>query len=105
MIAIRDVRKSFGSNLVLDGISLDVVQGEVVCVIGPSGSGKSTLLRCVNGLESYDDGEIIVAGRRPQDVSQHHSPPQSPSRNSAQGRITTPSTSRRRRSRLSIMDQ
>ena len=51
MIAIRGVRKSFGSNLVLDGISLDVSQGEVVCVIGPSGSGKSTLLRCVNGLE------------------------------------------------------
>ncbi|MEO7156202.1 MAG: amino acid ABC transporter ATP-binding protein [Vicinamibacterales bacterium] len=64
MIAIRDLRKSFGSNLVLDGISLDVSQGEVVCVIGPSGSGKSTLLRCVNGLESYDDGEIIVAGQR-----------------------------------------
>src|SRR5437762_942648 len=53
MIAIRDVRKSFGSNLVLDGISLDVVQGEVVCVIGPSGSGKSTLLRCVNRSEEH----------------------------------------------------
>jgi len=64
MIAIRDVRKSFGSNLVLDGISLDVAQGEVVCVIGPSGSGKSTLLRCVNGLESYDSGEIFVDGQR-----------------------------------------
>jgi polar amino acid transport system ATP-binding protein len=64
MIAIRDVRKSFGSNLVLDGISLEVTQGEVVCVIGASGSGKSTLLRCVNGLESYDSGEIVVAGQR-----------------------------------------
>jgi len=64
MIAIRDVRKSFGSNLVLDGISLDVAQGEVVCVIGPSGSGKSTLLRCVNGLEPYDSGEIFVDGQR-----------------------------------------
>ena len=64
MIAIRGVRKSFGSNLVLDGISLEVSQGEVVCVIGPSGSGKSTLLRCVNGLESYDAGEITVEGQR-----------------------------------------
>jgi len=64
MIAIHGVRKSFGSNLVLDGISLDVSQGEVVCVIGPSGSGKSTLLRCVNGLESYDAGEITVEGQR-----------------------------------------
>ena len=64
MIAIRGVRKSFGSNLVLDGISLEVSQGEVVCVIGPSGSGKSTLLRCVNGLESYDSGEITVEGQR-----------------------------------------
>ena len=64
MIAIHGVRKSFGSNLVLDGISLEVSQGEVVCVIGPSGSGKSTLLRCVNGLESYDSGEITVEGQR-----------------------------------------
>ena len=54
MIAIRGVCKSFGTNLVLDGISIEVSQGEVVCVIGPSGSGKSTLLRCVNGLEAYD---------------------------------------------------
>ena len=64
MIAIHGVRKSFGSNLVLDGISLEVSQGEVVCVIGPSGSGKSTLLRCVNGLEAYDAGEITVEGQR-----------------------------------------
>lgn len=64
MIVMRNVRKAFGSNLVLDGISLDVAQGEVVCVIGPSGSGKSTLLRCVNGLESYDSGEVIVDGQR-----------------------------------------
>src|SRR6202171_365673 len=64
MIAIHGVRKSFGSNLVLNGISLEVSQGEVVCVIGPSGSGKSTLLRCVNGLESYDAGEITVEGHR-----------------------------------------
>ena len=71
MIALRDVRKSFGTNLVLDGISLEVSQGEVVCVIGVSGSGKSTLLRCVNGLESYDSGEVTVDGRRV-DRDKHH---------------------------------
>ena len=64
MISIRELRKAFGSNLVLDGISLAVAQGEVVCVIGPSGSGKSTLLRCVNGLEPYDSGEVTVDGQR-----------------------------------------
>lgn len=71
MISIRDIRKSFGSNLVLDGISLDVAQGEVVCVIGASGSGKSTLLRCVNGLETYDAGEITVEGQRVDHVGPH----------------------------------
>ena len=60
MITMRDVKKSFGSNRVLNGISLAVAQGEVLCVIGPSGSGKSTLLRCINGLETYDEGEIRV---------------------------------------------
>ena len=71
MIAIRDLKKSFGSNLVLDGISLDVAQGEVVCVIGASGSGKSTLLRCVNGLETYDAGDITVDGERVDHVGRH----------------------------------
>ena len=64
MITMRDVKKSFGSNRVLDGISLEVAQGEVLCVIGPSGSGKSTLLRCINGLETYDAGEIRVDTHR-----------------------------------------
>jgi polar amino acid transport system ATP-binding protein len=71
VIALRDLRKSFGTNLVLDGISLEVSQGEVVCVIGVSGSGKSTLLRCVNGLESYDAGEVVVDGQRV-DRDKHH---------------------------------
>ena len=48
----------------LRGISANVSKGEVVCIIGPSGSGKSTILRCINGLESYDRGEILVAGHR-----------------------------------------
>ena len=66
------MRKSFGDNLVLDGIDLDVDPGEVLTIIGPSGSGKSTLLRCVNLLEPLDSGriflegeEITAQGRRP----------------------------------------
>jgi polar amino acid transport system ATP-binding protein len=63
MISIVDLRKAFGANEVLKGISLEVTQGEVLCIIGPSGSGKSTILRCINGLESYESGEIRVDGR------------------------------------------
>ena len=59
-ISIRNLKKSFGSNEVLKDISLDISQGEVVCVIGPSGSGKSTLLRCVNLLEQPTSGQIFV---------------------------------------------
>ena len=61
-VAIKDLRKSYGSNEVLKGISLDVAPGEVVCLIGPSGSGKSTLLRCVNLLEQPNEGSIHVGG-------------------------------------------
>jgi len=71
VISIRNICKSFGSNLVLDGMSLDVGQGEVVCIIGASGSGKSTLLRCVNGLETYDSGDITVEGQRVDQAGKH----------------------------------
>ncbi|ABE36605.1 ABC transporter family protein [Paraburkholderia xenovorans LB400] len=63
MIEITNVHKSFGAVPVLKGISLNVRQGEVVCLIGASGSGKSTLLRCINALESYDEGEIRLLGQ------------------------------------------
>src|SRR5947199_4553813 len=56
------VRKSFGDNLVLDGIDLTVAPRETLVVIGPSGSGKSTLLRCVNLLEPLDSGRIFLEG-------------------------------------------
>ena len=58
----RDVIKRFGSLQVLNGVSLTVYSGEVVCLIGPSGSGKSTLLRCTNGLETLDGGAIDFEG-------------------------------------------
>ena len=64
MIELTNVQKSFGQNKVLKGITASVVKGEVVCIIGPSGSGKSTILRCINGLESYDGGDILVEGAR-----------------------------------------
>ncbi|MCL5424051.1 MAG: amino acid ABC transporter ATP-binding protein [Gammaproteobacteria bacterium] len=64
MITIESIHKSFGNTEVLKGVSLEVNPGEVVCLIGPSGSGKSTVLRCINGLESYDKGEIAINGRR-----------------------------------------
>jgi polar amino acid transport system ATP-binding protein len=57
-----DVRKSFGDFQALQGITLDIAAGEVLCVIGPSGSGKSTFLRCINQLESVTDGALWVNG-------------------------------------------
>ena len=62
MVRLEGVRKSFGSNLVLDGIDLSVNRGDVLVVIGPSGSGKSTLLRCVNLLEPVDSGRVFLEG-------------------------------------------
>ncbi len=63
IIHIEKVYKSFGKSVhALAGVSLDVQRGEVVIIIGPSGSGKSTLLRCINRLEEYDSGMIIVDG-------------------------------------------
>ncbi len=62
IIQIDNVHKTFGQIEALRGVSLEVAKGEVVVVIGPSGSGKSTMLRCINRLEEYDSGHIIVDG-------------------------------------------
>ena len=62
IIHIENVHKYFGQVHALRGVSLDVSKGEVVVVIGPSGSGKSTMLRCINRLEEYEEGKIVVDG-------------------------------------------
>lgn len=62
LISLTDLHKSYGQNEVLKGITLDIEAGEVIALIGKSGSGKSTLLRCINGLETYQQGSIRVAG-------------------------------------------
>ncbi len=73
VVRTEALRKSFGDNLVLDGIDLEVAAGDVLVVIGPSGSGKSTLLRCINLLEPLDSGRIFFEGeeitRKGTDVS------------------------------------
>ena len=66
ILQIKDLKKSFGDNQILKGISLDVKQGEVVVILGSSGCGKSTLLRCINGLETIQGGDILA------DVFQPH---------------------------------
>lgn len=62
LIQVRNLGKSFGDLKVLQGISVDIHQGDVVCVIGPSGSGKSTFLRCLNRLEEATEGSIFFDG-------------------------------------------
>ena len=61
MIEVRQLVKQHGTLRVLDGVSLTVHPGEVTVIIGPSGGGKSTLLRCINGLETFQEGEVQVA--------------------------------------------
>jgi glutamate transport system ATP-binding protein len=63
LVEFDHVRKSFGSNLVLDDITLSISTGEAIVVAGPSGSGKSTMLRCINGLETIDSGDLRFDGK------------------------------------------
>ena len=67
IVSLKDVHKSFGPLEVLKGISMDVMKGEVVCIIGPSGSGKSTLIRCINALNDIQAGSITVEGQEVHD--------------------------------------
>lgn len=67
IVSIKDVHKSFGELEVLKGVSIDVMKGEVICIIGPSGSGKSTLIRCINALNDIQKGSITVEGQEVHD--------------------------------------
>lgn len=62
LLQVKELRKQFGKQEVLKGITTDIKAGEVVCVIGPSGSGKSTFLRCLNRLEEASSGQILFEG-------------------------------------------
>jgi polar amino acid transport system ATP-binding protein len=62
IVVAADVRKTFGSVQALNGVSIEIPAGQVLCIVGPSGSGKSTLLRCINQLERIDSGAIWVDG-------------------------------------------
>ena len=63
LVDIRGLRKRYGSNEVLKGVDLHIERSEVVSIIGKSGSGKSTLLRCINGLETFQEGQLLVHGQ------------------------------------------
>jgi polar amino acid transport system ATP-binding protein len=67
LVRLADVHKTFGAYAVLKGVSMDVMKGAVICIIGPSGSGKSTLLRCINALVPIDRGSIVVEGQEVND--------------------------------------
>lgn len=70
MIKIKGVCKYFLKNKVLKDINLDIKDGEIFGIVGHSGAGKSTLLRCMNGLESYDDGSVVVSGKEIKTLSE-----------------------------------
>jgi glutamate transport system ATP-binding protein len=63
LVELVGIHKAFGDNVVLDGVDLSVARGEVIVIAGPSGSGKSTMLRCVNGLETVDQGQVLFDGQ------------------------------------------
>jgi ABC-type polar amino acid transport system ATPase subunit len=62
VISVRKLSKRYGDRLVIEGVSAEVQRGETIAIVGPSGGGKTTLLRCLNYLESFDEGEVEIAG-------------------------------------------
>lgn len=72
IISLRGIKKSFGKNTILDGVDLDIYQGDALVVIGPSGTGKSTVLRIIAGLMLPDQGEIYVNGEKREGLIDDH---------------------------------
>lgn len=64
MLELKNIKKSFSGRRILNGISLKVSDGEIMCIVGQSGGGKTTLLRCISGLEQIDEGEMLLDGKR-----------------------------------------
>ena len=67
-LELRHIRKRYGSFTAVDDLSLAMRRGEFVCLLGPSGCGKTTTLRCIAGLETVDEGDILIAGKSVSDV-------------------------------------
>ena len=63
LLQVKDLIKEYEGNRILDGVNLEIEQGQVVVVVGPSGCGKSTLLRCINALEPIQGGQFILEGK------------------------------------------
>ena len=63
MLEIKNLKKSFGSRVILDDVNLTVKDDEILCIVGPSGAGKTTLLRCITGLDTPDSGEFLMDGK------------------------------------------
>lgn len=72
LIEAKNIMKSFGDNVVLDGLDLEIEPGEIVALIGPSGCGKSTLVRCISGLEKVQSGEVTVDQKRVENVKSNN---------------------------------
>ena len=68
ILSVRDLSKSFGNHEVLRKIDMEVLPGEIICIVGSSGSGKSTLLRCINRLERQTSGKVLFHGHEVRDV-------------------------------------
>lgn len=64
MLEIRDLHMAYGETVAVENVTLEVADGEFVCVVGPSGAGKTTLLRCISGLQAPTSGEVLLRGRR-----------------------------------------
>ena len=63
LLQVKNLVREYGGTRILDGVNLDIAQGEVVVVVGPSGCGKSTLLRCINALEPIQGGQVLLEGK------------------------------------------